>query len=152
MSGTAQRPPQGESWVWLTLKVMKSEAWRSLSIHAHRFLDFLMIEHMEHGGAQNGYLLAPRRQLEQYGIGAQYVSGAIEEAERLGFVDVKRGVGKRPSTYALKWLPLGTPPTTPRRSSGSVVTYEGKSLPMTYNRKHQVLTKVSHKARSDLQR
>jgi len=29
-----------------------------------------MIEHMRHGGKANGKLLAPRRQLEQFGIGS----------------------------------------------------------------------------------
>ena len=61
---------------------------------------------MRHGGKANGKLLAPRRQLEQFGIGSHFISSAIEECEHIGLVNVRRGVGRRPSLYALTWLPL----------------------------------------------
>jgi hypothetical protein len=50
-------------------------------------------------------------QLQAWGIGAGYVSGAIEEAIGLGLVDAVRPGERRLSTYALTWLPLydGTP-------------------------------------------
>src|SRR6266478_8189104 len=78
----------------------------SLSINAQRFLDFLMVEHMNHAGQRNGHLLAPRRQLHQSGLGPRYVSAAIDEAVKSGLVACKRGVGRRPSYYALTWLPV----------------------------------------------
>jgi hypothetical protein len=88
------------------------DAWRSLSINARRLLDFLMIEHMRHGGKANGQLAAPRRQLEIFGVGARYVSKAIEECEYVGLVFCRRGVGRAPSRYTLARLPLadGTAP------------------------------------------
>jgi hypothetical protein len=98
--------PQGEAFVKLPRSLLESDSWRLLSINARRFLDFLMTEHMRQGGRQNGSLLAPRRQLWDFGISAHFVSGAIEETERAGLVDCKRGVGRRPSQYALTWLPM----------------------------------------------
>ena len=118
----------GDTFVPFTRALLENAKYRSLGINARRLLDFLGLEHLRRGGAHNGYLLAPRRQLEDAGIGAQYVSDAIKEAEQAGLVLVKRGTGKRPSTYALAWLPTGTAPTRPKRSTGSVATYEGKSL------------------------
>jgi hypothetical protein len=105
--------PKGKIFIKLPLELLTSRAWQALGINARRFIDFLMIEHMRHGGRENGLLLAPRRQLEEFGIGQHFVSGAIEEAESLGFVDCKRGVGRRPSSYALSWLSLAddTPPS-----------------------------------------
>jgi hypothetical protein len=47
---------------------------------------------MRHDGKENGRLLAPRRQLEAFGIGEHFVSRAIEEAERLGLVCVFRSI------------------------------------------------------------
>src|SRR5205823_12644118 len=93
--------------------LLESATWRGLGINARRFIDFLMIEHMRQGAKRNGFLLAPRRQLWEFGIGSHFVSDAIEEAERAGLVDCKRGTGRRPSYYALTWLPLadGTAPT-----------------------------------------
>src|ERR1700704_4986920 len=97
---------KSESFVKLYRELSESASWRELSINARRLLDFLMIEHMRRGGKQNGFLLAPRRQLEIFGIGARHVSQAIEEVERAGFVDCRRGIGRRPSVYALTWLQL----------------------------------------------
>jgi hypothetical protein len=48
-----------EAFIKLPRRVIESEAWRSLNINARRFLDFLMIEHMSHGGRANGKLGAP---------------------------------------------------------------------------------------------
>ena len=142
-------PPKRQPWVWLTRDLLRSDAWQGLGINARRLIDFLLIEHMNKAGAQNGKLLAPRQQLEEFGIGARHVSAAIEEAVALGLVDVKRGCGRRASTYALTWLPLhdGAMPF-PRWLS--VMTSEGKSLIMTSIRIPQGYPKGSLKARSNL--
>ena len=52
---------------------------RALGIGQLPLLEFLMIEHMRHGGKRNGLLLAPRRQLVEAGIRPHDISGAIEE-------------------------------------------------------------------------
>ena len=69
---------KGEQFVKLPRDLLQSAAWRSLGINARRFVDFLMIEHMRQGGKHNGFLLAPRRQLWDFGIGSHFVSDAIE--------------------------------------------------------------------------
>jgi hypothetical protein len=97
---------KGEQFVKLPRELLENAAWRGLSINARRFVDFLMIEHMRQAGKRNGFLLAPRRQLWGFGIGSHFVTGAIEEAECAGLVDCKRGTGRRPSYYALTWIPL----------------------------------------------
>jgi len=149
---TAKEPK--ERFVKLLHDLLESDPWRSLSINARRLIDFLMLEHMAHAGQRNGYLVAPRRQLEQAGIGARYVSAAIEEVERMGIVDVRRGVGRRPSVYALTWLPMadGAAPSHRWRAVAAAMTSQGKSLQMTSQGKHQVYPKGSHKARSDYPR
>jgi hypothetical protein len=145
---------KGEAFIKLPRALLQSTAWRSLGINARRFIDFLMVEHMAHSGQRNGHLLAPRRQLEEAGIGARHVSAAIEEAENRGLVDIKRGVGRRPSTYALTWLPLpdGTAPSRRWLAKEPEMTSEGKSLLMTSEGKHLGYPKGSHKARSDFRR
>jgi hypothetical protein len=99
---------KSEPWIKVPLSVTKIRL--SLSINAQRFLDFLMIEHMRHSGKCNGFLLAPRRQLWDFNIGAHYVSGAIAEAEHAGLIHCRRGTGRRPSYYGLAWLPQGSAP------------------------------------------
>ena len=98
-----EKPP-GKIFIKLPLELLTSDAWRFLSINARRFIDFLMIEHMRHGGKANGNLLAPRRQLEQIGIGARHISAAIEEAVQGGFVSCRRGMGRQPNLYAVTRL------------------------------------------------
>jgi hypothetical protein len=86
--------------------------------NARRFLDFLMIEHLRQAGKRNGFLLAPYRQLYEFGVGAHFVAGAIAEAEDAGLVDCKRGTGRRPNHYALTWLPLADGAAPSNRWSG----------------------------------
>jgi hypothetical protein len=113
MSGKAQRPPEGKPWSWTTLELIESDAWRSRGINTIRLVDFLLREHMRHGGAENGKLKAPYDQLEVWGIGARYVAPAIAEADELGLVDCHRNGMKVASTYGLTWLPdcNGNPPS-----------------------------------------
>lgn len=113
MSAKLNRPPAGKSWIWLTLEMMKGDAWRSAGIATRRFIDFLMIEFMQHGGRTNGKLKAPYQQLEQIGISSRLIADAISEAEELGLVDCHRGGMRVATVYTLTWLPHcdGTPAT-----------------------------------------
>jgi hypothetical protein len=101
---------KGEQYVKLPREVLAGASWALLSINARRLLDFLMLEHMRQGGKCNGFLLAPRRQLWEFGIGPHYVSAAIREVENSGLVYCKHGTGRQPSYYGLAWLPLGRAP------------------------------------------
>jgi hypothetical protein len=100
-----KKQKRSEPFVMLPLSLLTSDAWGSLGLNAKRFIEFLMIEHMRHGGRANRKLLAPRRQLERFGIGSHFISSAIDNCERVGLVDCHRGFGRYPSRYALTWLP-----------------------------------------------
>ena len=85
-------------------ELLTSDAWRSQGINTVRFIHFLLLEHLRHGGQENGKLKAPRRQLRAFGIGARHVSTAIAEAEKLGLVIChKRGM-RTATQYRLTWL------------------------------------------------
>jgi hypothetical protein len=109
----SNKPPAASSYVWQTRDLKCSAAWRSAGINIRRFIDFLEVEWMNRGGQTNGELLAPRRQLEAWGIPARHISDAINGASRLGLVDCIPGVGRRPSRFSLTWHTLrdGTPPS-----------------------------------------
>jgi hypothetical protein len=118
MKDTAQRPPNGQPFAWLTREILASDAWRSAGINTRRFIDFLLIEHMNRGGKENGRLKGPREHLRAFGIARRFASTAIDEAEALGLVNCYRGGMRVATTYALTWLPLhdGTPATNQWRS------------------------------------
>jgi hypothetical protein len=101
----AQGPPPGKPWVWFTRELLNSDAWRALGLNARRLIDFLLIEHMKRGGKANGKLVAPWRQLRKFGIGDHFIAAAIEQCEHVGLIDCRRGVGRRPTFFALTWLP-----------------------------------------------
>src|SRR5208282_4275511 len=103
-------PPPGESWVWLTLDLLASEAWNGMTINCRRFVDFLLIEHRNHAGRANGRLCATYDQLEQAGIQRERILNAIEEAIERGLIErtVKGGLFGSPvkrtaSRYRLTW-------------------------------------------------
>jgi hypothetical protein len=94
-----------EPFIMLPRSLIQSDAWRSAGINTRRFVDFLLLEHMAHGGKENGKLKAPYGQLEQFNINARFVSEAIAEAEKLGLVDCHRGGMRVATTYTINWLP-----------------------------------------------
>lgn len=103
--GKVRRPPAGEPWTWVTAELLTSASWRALSINGHRLIGFLMIEHMNHAGRENGRLRATHEQLRAYGLTADKIRRAVEECAELGLISFTRG-GRwagtnRPSTYRL---------------------------------------------------
>jgi hypothetical protein len=118
MTAKLNRPPAGAPWVWLTAEMMKSDAWRSAGINCRRFIDFLLIELMAHGGSGNGALVAPQEQLIRIGISSRCVAAAIREAESLGLVDCWRRGERVATLYGLNWLPFhdGSAPSDKWRS------------------------------------
>ena len=90
----ASSPPPDEPWVWHTRELLTSPSWRCKSALVSRLLEFLEIEHMNHAGSENGFLLAPYSQLHEFGISRKYVRSTIVEAQGLKLLDVKRGSKK----------------------------------------------------------
>ena len=103
MSAAKKKIAPGDTFVRITRGMLESATWPLLNINARRLLDFLMLEHLRHGGKENGKLLAPWDQLVVFGIGRRLIGEAIKDAKVLGFIDVKEGIGRAPSTYTLTW-------------------------------------------------
>ena len=99
-------PPKGEPWAWLPTELLASPAWRLRSVNTARLIDFLLIEHRNHAGLENGNLLATYDQLVEYGLTRSEIKAAILEAGFLGLVKVTYEGGRyagnnQPSTYRL---------------------------------------------------
>jgi hypothetical protein len=95
-----------KQFVKLNRDVLRSDAWRSQGINERRILDYLMTEYLANAGTNNGSLMAPREQLEIYGVGARHISSALNKLIDRGLIDCRRGRGKKASLYALTWLPM----------------------------------------------
>lgn len=107
--GRIGKPPKGELWVWLTKELLESPAWRTMGVNARRLFDFLLAEHLNHAGTENGRLIAPYDQLVKYGLPRSEIRGAIDDLVILGHIDVEPGgrwVGSNePSRYRLTLYP-----------------------------------------------
>jgi hypothetical protein len=103
------------------VEMLKSPAWRALSLSAHRVIDRISIELADHGGNDNGRLPVTKQDFIDYGISGNQVAPAIREAEALGFIRVtEHGRGgnseyRQPSKFFLTFAHCRTsrdqPPT-----------------------------------------
>lgn len=99
--------------------MMEAPAWGALTAPAKRIIERIMIEHMHHAGTMNGELIVTYDDFEKFGVSRKAVKTAIDIAKALGFIDVtfpgipSHGAARRPSQYALTWLPKidGSDPT-----------------------------------------
>jgi hypothetical protein len=88
MSRQKRRTAIGESFVVHSRSMLESPARRALSYTAMRVLDRIEIEHMNHGGAENGRLQVTMDQFVAYGIDRKGIAPAIRELVGLGFLEV----------------------------------------------------------------
>ncbi|MBT8005662.1 MAG: hypothetical protein HN578_22345 [Rhodospirillales bacterium] len=105
--GRFTSPPKGEAWSWVTAPMLDSPAWRAMGTNTRRLIDFLILEHCRHAGTENGNLMAPYRQLNDYGLSNRLIPAAIEEGELLGLIRCKRGgyrTDNEASRYRLTWM------------------------------------------------
>ena len=95
-------------FAWLHRELVTSAAWRARSIHTARFIDALLVDHMNHAGTENGNLMATYDQMVAWGIGRRFVNDAIAEALFLGLTRVDPGGrwvnNNQPSRYCLTWF------------------------------------------------
>jgi hypothetical protein len=123
----------GSSFVAHSKEMRESAAWRYLPDYARRVLDRLELEHMRHGGADNGRLPCTYSDFAAAGIRRASVAEAIRQCVNLGFVVVTEAGGRsisvhrKPSLYGLTYVPGRGKSPTPTNGWKSVKT-EGEAL------------------------
>ena len=110
MARSKRRNAIGENWISYSRSMLESPAMRVLSPTAIRVMHRLEIEHMHHGGAENGRLIVTHEQFIEWGISQNMVAPAIRELVALGFVEVtEKGCGgnqdeKRANRFRLTYV------------------------------------------------
>jgi hypothetical protein len=107
-----RNPFDGKPFAGRLIEMLKSPAYRVLSLTAHRLLARIEIELHHHGGDDNGKLATTYEHFIEYGIHRHAIAPAIRECEALGFLEAERGkAGNReyrePSMYRLTYQPVG---------------------------------------------
>ena len=93
------------------VELIESPAWRALSLSAHRVLDRIEIEHLHHGGRENGRLAVRFEDFVRYGVHRHAIAPAIRESEAMGLLQItQRGRAgnaeyRSPNHFRLTYLP-----------------------------------------------
>ena len=108
----------------------------ALSPNARRFVDFLLIEHMNHAGTENGNLIATYAQLTRAGASRRLIGAAIDECVFLGLVRVEQrgglsAGGKHAARYRLTFYASadGAPPTNEWKAVDAETVRERRDPP-----------------------
>jgi hypothetical protein len=96
--------------------LLESPAWRALSGDGRKVLDRIELEHLRHGGRDNGCLIVTYADFIAYGIGTRrIVKRCLSEAEALGLLEIKRGSNgdiRAANQYRLTYLPASNQAAT----------------------------------------
>src|SRR3954469_12528814 len=101
MSAKRRRNRIGEQFISHSREMRESPAWRHLPDKARRILERLELEHMRHGGAQNGHLSCTYDDFLKAGVRRQAVPIAIRQCVALGFLQVMRRGGLTYTGYKM---------------------------------------------------
>jgi hypothetical protein len=75
----------------MRLVMLDSVAYWALKPIERSILSVIEIEHMRHGGVENGRLIVTRRQFEKRGIHKDAIAPSLRTLEALGFIEIERG-------------------------------------------------------------
>jgi hypothetical protein len=90
--------------------MLESPAYRVLSRAAHQVLSRIELEHLEHGGNDNGKLPVTYADFGKYGVERHAIGPGIRELGALGFIEVmERGCAgnaeaRRPNLFRLTYI------------------------------------------------
>ena len=79
------------AFIMTRLVMLDSVAYWALKPIERTVLAVIEIEHMRHGGSENGRLVVTRRQFEKRGIHKDAIAPSIRALEALGFIELERG-------------------------------------------------------------
>jgi hypothetical protein len=79
------------AFIMTRLVMLDSPAFWALKPIEARILNVIEIEHMRHGGVENGRLIVTRRQFEKRGIPIKAIASGLRALEALGFIQITRG-------------------------------------------------------------
>ena len=111
ISGRKRKNKISEQFVYYTRDMIASPAYRVLSLQGRKVMRRLELEHMAHGGQDNGKLPCRYHDFITYGCRRNGLSAALIEVEALGFAKtITRGtrahgnVPGKASTFLLTYL------------------------------------------------
>jgi hypothetical protein len=103
------------AFIMTRLVMLDSVAYWALKPIEARILAVIEIEHMRHGGAENGNLIVTRRQFEKRGIPHKAIAPGLRALTALGFIEVKQrgaaGIGDHAQAHRFRLTYVQPNPT-----------------------------------------
>ncbi len=103
------------AFIMTRLVMLDSPAYWALKPIEALMLDVLAIEHMRHGGAENGRLVVTRRQFQKRGIPMKAIAPGLRALEALGFIEITErgaaGIGKHAQAHRFRLTYVQPNPT-----------------------------------------
>jgi hypothetical protein len=97
-------------FVPLTQELLASPVWGVLTLADRKVLDRLCLEHMAHGGQENGNLKCTYNDFVEYGVRRATIADAIRRLEVFGLIEIVQRGGitraefKHPTIYRLTFV------------------------------------------------
>ncbi|TIQ77257.1 hypothetical protein [Mesorhizobium sp.] len=138
-----------KSWVGHRLEMYLSPAWSEARVGPLRaMLERLEIEHLRHGGYNNGELFVSYTQLVDFGISRKSIKRTQQLAVDLGFIEVTYtegdGVIRPPNAYRLTYLPAKGK-TTPTDEWKTITKEKAKRLVDAFRADDKAAAKATKK-------
>jgi hypothetical protein len=103
------------AFIMTRLVMLDSVAYWALKPIEARILAVIEIEHMRHGGVENGRLIVTRRQFEKRGIPLKAIAPGLRALEALGFIEITQrgaaGVGEHAQAHRFRLTYVQPNPT-----------------------------------------
>ena len=103
------------AFIMTRLVMLDSVAFWALKPIEVRILAVIEIEHMRHGGVENGNLIVTRRQLEKRGIWKMAIAPGLRALAALGFIEIMErgaaGVGDNAQAHRFRLTYVQPNPT-----------------------------------------
>lgn len=134
----------------MRLELLLSPSWQHCPRPLARVIERLCIEHLRHGGQNNGELFVAYTQFQAYGVSKKSILRTLELGEKLGLIQVMRedGVIKgdiRPANgYRLTFVPEKGKPN-PTDEWKTVTKPQAEKLIEEYRIESEIAVRVKRK-------
>jgi hypothetical protein len=103
------------AFIMTRLVMLDSVAYWALKPIERTILSVIEIEHMRHGGVENGRLIVTRRQFEKRGIPLKAIAPGLRALEELGFIEITErgaaGIGDHAQAHPFRLTYVQPNPT-----------------------------------------
>jgi len=115
-------------------ELLASPAWGVLKLTDRRLLDRLEVEHMAHGGMENGNLICTYSDFEKFGVRRASISAGLKRLQALGLIEIVEpgrliaGEFRCPTKYRITYVTGNIPATNEWRKISSNEVAQDRKL------------------------